>query len=77
MKGISKQMAQEWEYLVEQFGTAFTAAKPEEVEALLNEAAIEGWEPAQSVSMSNGSKLMVILRRRLKARTRRRRSTWP
>jgi hypothetical protein len=70
-------MAQEWEYLVEQFGTVFTAAKPEEVEAFLNEVAMDGWELAQSASMSNGSKLFVILRRKLKTRTRRRRSNWP
>jgi len=70
-------MAQEWEYLVEQFGTVFTAAKPEEVEAFLNEVAMDGWELSQSASMSNGSKLFVILRRKLKTRTRRRRSNWP
>jgi len=70
-------MAHEWEYLVEQFGTVFTAAKPEEVEAFLNEVAMDGWELAQSASMSNGSKLFVILRRKLKTRTRRRRSNWP
>jgi len=70
-------MAQEWEYLVEQFGTALRAAKPEEVETFLNEAAVDGWELAQTASVSNGNKLLVIIRRKLEGRTRRRPPNWP
>jgi hypothetical protein len=71
------KMAQRWEYHVEQFGTALKSARPEEVEEFLNEAAAEGWELSQVASMSNGSKLMIILRKKLVERTRKRKHTWP
>ena len=70
-------MKPNWEYKVEQFGTAIKSAKPEEVEVFLNEAAMEGWELGQVASMSNGSKLVVILQRRLVEKSRKRKSTWP
>ena len=66
-----------WEYHVGLFGSALRAAKPEEVEAFLNEAASEGWELAQVAAMSNGNKLMVILQRKLAERARKRRPSWP
>jgi hypothetical protein len=74
---MSKKMKPNWEYQVEQFGTAMKSAKPEEVEVFLNEAAMEGWQLGQVASMSNGSKLMVILQRKLVERSRKRQSTWP
>lgn len=70
-------MKPNWEYQVEQFGAAIKSAKPEEVEAFLNEAAMEGWELSHVASMSNGSKLMVILRRKLVEQSRKRKSAWP
>lgn len=70
-------MKQHWEYQVEQFGSALRAARPEEVEAFLNGAAAEGWELGQAAPMSNGSKIMVILQRRLAEPKRRRKHTWP
>ncbi|OGO15067.1 MAG: hypothetical protein A2Z14_05275 [Chloroflexi bacterium RBG_16_48_8] len=66
-----------WEYQVGQFGSSLRAAKPQEVEDFLNEAAAEGWELSQVAAMSNGSKLMVILQRKLAQHTRKRHSTWP
>jgi hypothetical protein len=72
-----EKMKPNWEYQVAQFGTAIKSAKPEEVEAFLNEAAIEGWQLGQVASMSNGSKLMVILQRKLGERSRKKRSAWP
>ena len=75
MKGMREAMEQEREYLVEQFGSALRAAKPEEVELFLNEAALEGWELSHTASMSNI--LLVVLRRQTKARDRRRPPTWP
>jgi hypothetical protein len=71
------KMKPNWEYQVEQFGSALKSARPEEVEFFLNEAAAEGWELNHAVSMSNGSKLMVILQRKLAERSRRRKQTWP
>ena len=70
-------MTQGWQYQVEQFGTALKAAKPEEVELFLNEAALEGWELSHTASMSNGNKLLVVLRHKMKGRDRRRPPTWP
>jgi hypothetical protein len=70
-------MKQVWEYHVSQFGTAFTAAKPEKVEVFLNQAAAEGWELDQVAAMSGGSKLMVILRRRIAERARKKSKSWP
>jgi ABC-type Fe3+/spermidine/putrescine transport system ATPase subunit len=72
-----EKMKPKWEYQVEQFGTALKSARTEEVEAFLNEAATEGWELDRVASMSNGSKLMVVLRRKLVERRRKRQSTWP
>ena len=70
-------MKQQWEYQVEQFGSALRGARPEEVDSFLNGAAAEGWELSQVAPMSNGSKIMVILRRKLEERSRRRKHTWP
>ncbi len=70
-------MKPNWEYQVEQFGSVFTAAKPEEVEGFLNEAAAEGWELSQVAAMSNGSKIMIILQRKFEERRRRKKPTWP
>jgi hypothetical protein len=70
-------MKQHWEYQVEQFGSALKAARSEEVESFLNGAAAEGWELSQVAPMSNGSKIMVILQRRLLEQRRRRKHTWP
>ena len=70
-------MTQGWQYQVEQFGSAFKPAKPAEVELLLNEAALEGWELSHTVSMSSGNKLLVILRRPISERERKRSPGWP
>jgi hypothetical protein len=70
-------MAQAWQYQVEQFGSALKPAKPEEIEVFLNEAALEGWEPSHIASMSNGSKLLVVLRQKMEGRARRRTLSWP
>jgi len=70
-------MNQAWQYQVELFGSALKPAKPEEVEAFLNEVAQEGWELNHVASMSNGSKLMLVLRQKVEGRARRRKPSWP
>ena len=77
MKEASDEMDPAWEYQVEQFGSALKSAKLEEVELLLNEAALEGWELHHTTSMGNGTKLVVFLRRKVVARARRRPTPWP
>jgi hypothetical protein len=66
-----------WEYQVEQFGSALKGAKAEEIEQLLNEAAQEGWELSHTAPMANGTKLFVIIRRKVEERSRRRPTSWP
>jgi hypothetical protein len=66
-----------WKYQVREFGSALRSAKPQEVEDFLNEASAEGWELSRVATMSNGSKLMVILRRKSGEQRRKRKRTWP
>jgi hypothetical protein len=66
-----------WEYQVRQFGSAWRNAKPEEIEAHLNDAAGEGWELVEAASMSGGNRLMIILRRKTGLRSRKQHTTWP
>jgi hypothetical protein len=66
-----------WEYYVREFGSALRRAKPEEVEEFLNESANDGWELNQVATMSNGSKVMVILRRKVSQPSRKRKRSWP
>jgi len=65
------------EYQVVQFGSALRSPRPQEVEAFLNEAAAEGWEVSQMTSLSNGSKLMIILQRTVAQPIKRKHSHWP
>jgi hypothetical protein len=66
-----------WEYHAREFGSALRRAKPEEVESFLNESATDGWELSQMAATSNGSKIMVVLRRKSGEQSRKRKRTWP
>lgn len=71
-------MSGQWEYRVETIGGALRGAKPQELEALLNEAALEGWEPAIAMSQgANNNRYLVILRREAQDRPRDRSWSWP
>lgn len=67
-----------WEYGVEVLGGVLRGARPEDLEALLNEAAQEGWEPVSILRRSsNSSQLLIVLRRQVRGRSQERSRTWP
>jgi hypothetical protein len=68
---------QEWEYCVETLGSIWRGPSPEELEVMLNEAASDGWEFLTTVSMSSSNRILVVLRRSKRTRSRPRRETWP
>ena len=71
-------MKLEFEYRVEELGGALRGAKADDLEAMLNELASEGWEPVTVTARgSSSNQLLVVLRRRAGRRTRDRSSTWP
>ncbi|MCJ7566735.1 MAG: hypothetical protein MUO58_04265 [Anaerolineales bacterium] len=63
------------EYRVEVLGGSMVSAKPEELEAMLNEAAEDGWAFLATAPQNNSARLWVILHRDLReSRKERRRS---
>ncbi len=65
----------QWEYRVRTIGSIF-GTKDEQVEALLNEWGLEGWEATQVYTPGQSGKVTIVARRLLTASVRRRRS-WP
>jgi hypothetical protein len=65
----------QWEYRVKTIGNAF-GTKDEQLEAVLNEWGLEGWQAIQVCTPSQRSKVTIVARRPLTA-TARRRSAWP
>lgn len=59
-------MPPNWEYRVEVIGGAMMSAKPEDLEALLNEAAEDGWVFWAIAPQNNTARLWVILRRNIR-----------
>lgn len=71
-------MTPEWEYDVQTVGSIWRGPSPDALARLLNAAAAEGWETMSVACLTNSSRLLVILRRRLTQKTeRKRRETWP
>ena len=71
-------MAAEWEYSVEALGGALRGVRPQEIEALLNEAANDGWEPVNVFQRgASSNQILIVLRRKVTGRTRDRSGTWP
>ena len=70
-------MNQEWEYCVETLGSIWRGPSPDEMEILLNEAASDGWELVTAVGLSSSNRILAILRRSKRTRSRQRRDTWP
>jgi hypothetical protein len=64
-----------WEYRVQTIGTVF-GTKDEQIQALLNEWGLEGWEATQVYTPSQSSKVTVVAKRQLSEATRRR-ASWP
>jgi hypothetical protein len=68
-----------WEYRVEELGSTWQVVKLSELEALLNNAAEERWEPTIVTMRGSGNRILIILRRQLERRSRAksRTMTWP
>ena len=65
----------QWEYRVLTIGSAF-GTKDEQIEALLNEWGLEGWNAIHVFTPSGGGKVTIVAKRPLTASSRRR-SSWP
>lgn len=50
-----------WEYRVEELGSTWKVAKLSELEALLNNAAEERWEPTIVTMRGSGNRILIIL----------------
>jgi hypothetical protein len=70
---MAEQTAQ-WEYRVLTVGNAFSGAKDEQIEAILNEWGLEGWEAVNVYAPSNSPKVTLVAKRPLTASARRMRS---
>jgi hypothetical protein len=65
----------QWEYRVHTIGNIF-GTKDEQIEALLNEWGLEGWEVTHVYTPSQSNKVTIVAKRPLTASARRR-SAWP
>jgi hypothetical protein len=65
----------QWEYRVLTIGNAF-GTKDEQIEALLNEWGLEGWDAIHVYTPSGGGKVTVVAKRPLTDSSRRQ-SSWP
>lgn len=54
-----------WEYKVLNLGGILKSIKQEELEASLNALGQEGWEAVDSSALDSGSRILVILKRRI------------
>jgi hypothetical protein len=64
----------QWEYRVLTVGNVFSGAKNEQIQAILNEWGLEGWEAVNVVALANSFKITLVAKRQVTAATRRLRS---
>ena len=64
----------QWEYRVQTVGGFWSGVKADELEQLLNEWGVEGWEVVSTHIIENVNKINVIAKRPLSSATRRFRS---
>ncbi|MBA4380071.1 MAG: DUF4177 domain-containing protein [Anaerolinea sp.] len=76
MEAEMTEELKQWEYRVVSQGNMWRGPKENELEALLNELGVEGWEVASTFTITNSNKVTVVAKRPLSAEGRRRRS-WP
>jgi hypothetical protein len=62
---------EQWEYCVLTVGNAFSGAKDEQIEAILNEWGLEGWEAVNVYAPSNSPKVTLVAKRLLSTTARR------
>jgi hypothetical protein len=67
---------QRWEYRTQILGTFWSEPKLEDIETLLNEWGLEGWEVVSTYPVHGSNKMIIIARRPLTPAIRRQRS-WP
>lgn len=65
---------QKWEYRVQTVGGFFKGVPADELEELLNEWGVDGWEVVSTHILENANKINVIAKRPLTRTTRRERS---
>lgn len=64
--------ATKWEYRIESFGGAFKRFRDEEMEDILNQWGIEGWEVFAYYQVYGSNKVTVVAKRPAGARSGRR-----
>ena len=65
----------QWEYRVQSIGSVL-GTKDEQVETLLNEWGLEGWEAIHVFTPAQSGKVTIVAKRLLTSSVRRR-SSWP
>jgi hypothetical protein len=55
----------QWDYRVQNFGSTWTGAKPEDIETALLEWGIEGWEVVSVYKIESGHKVTIVAKRPL------------
>jgi hypothetical protein len=65
---------QKWEYRVQTVGGFFKGVPADELEELLNEWGVDGWEVVSTHILENANKINVIAKRPLTRTARRERS---
>jgi hypothetical protein len=66
----------QWEYQAISLGSFWNIAKPEEIEAALNQLGAESWEVVSVYTHHGSNKTHIVAKRPLSGETRRQRS-WP
>jgi hypothetical protein len=64
----------QWEYRVLTVGNVFSGAKNEQIQAILNEWGLDGWEAVNVYAPTNSAKATLVAKRQVTAATRRLRS---
>ncbi|MDD5468580.1 MAG: hypothetical protein PHS96_12320 [Anaerolineales bacterium] len=64
----------QWEYRVQNLGSALKGPSDEEIQAVLDEWGEEGWEAFAVIQHSGTNKVRLVAKRLLSDRARRRRS---
>jgi hypothetical protein len=64
----------QWEYHVLTVGNAFSGAKDGQIEAILNEWGLDGWEAVNVYAPTNSPKVTLVAKRQVTAASRRLRS---
>jgi hypothetical protein len=67
---------EKWEYRVTTAGSTFSGPKDDEMEAMLNEWGLQGWELVTVTKIENSNKIRLVAKRPLGGASRKRQG-WP